>query len=282
MKVSFLPNIGKSRNWVVSGLFRALTFSLLIAVFACVPAAADPVVQITQCGTVISQPGHYILANDLFCFDQDGVDIVSDHVDLMLNNHQIQNVFFDFFANGISVGVGVPSGNSHVHIIGPGTITGFNQGVDFEQVSFSAVEDVTSTNNFFGFVINGGFAAGCNQSCPSTKNDFQGNTSTFNDQHGFTMNGANDNTFRDNNASNNVHGLGFLLFTASGNDVRDNIADNNGGQGIGTSGGTGTDNDIFHNTAQGNSTDLFDGNTNCDSNTWKHNIFGTANQSCIQ
>lgn len=270
-----------NRNGMFSG-FPCLLLSLLVAAFAWAPAAADPTVQITQCGTVISQPGHYILANDLSCFDQDGVDIVSDHVDLMLNNHQIANVFADFFANGISVGVGVPSGNSHVHIIGPGTITGFNEGVNFEQVSFSSVNDVTSTGNFFGFVVNGGFAAGCNQSCPSTKNDFQGNTSTFNDQHGFTMNGANDNTFRDNNASNNVNGFGFLLFTAAGNDVRDNTADANGGGGIGTSAGTGTDNDITGDTAQNNGiVDLQDNNPNCDSNTWKHNTFGSANQACI-
>lgn len=280
MKVSFLPNIGKSQNCVVSGLFRALTFSLLIATFACVPAAADPVVQITQCGTVISQPGHYILANDLLCFDQDGVDIVSDHVDLMLNNHQIQNVFFDLFANGISVGVGVPSGNSHVHIIGPGTITGFNQGVVFEQVSFSAVEDVTSTNNFFGFVVNGGFTVGCNQSCPSTKNSFQGNTATFNNQHGFTTNGANDNTFRDNNASNNTVGHGILIFNASGNDVRDNTTTGNGGPGISIT--AGTNNTVRANTSQGNGIDLEDDDPNCDDNSWTHNIFGTANQSCIQ
>jgi len=271
----------EDRNRVISGFSRAFTFILLIAAIACIPAAADPVVQITQCGTVISQPGHYILGNDLSCFDQDGVDIVSDHVDLMLNNHQISNVCQDFVASGISVGVGVASGNSHVHIIGPGSITGFKAGVFFEQVSFSTVEDVTSTNNFFGFVVNGGFSVGCKQSCPSTKNNFQGNTATFNNQHGFTLNGATDNTFRDNNASNNSAGFGILLFTASGNDVRDNTTNNNGGPGIGTSAGTGTDNDVFHNTAQGNSTDLVDGNTGCDSNTWKHNTFGTANQACI-
>jgi len=46
--------------------------------------------------------------------------------------------------------------------------------------------------------------------------------------------------------------------------------------------GDATDNDILHNTAQGNGfADLFDINPNCDSNTWKHNTFGSANQACI-
>jgi parallel beta-helix repeat protein len=278
MTIHSLPNTGKIRNY--AGFFSAFTLILLFAAFASTPAAADTPIAITQCGTVISQPGHYFLANDLICDDQDGIDIVADHVELTLNNHQISNIEQDFFANGISVGVGVASGNSHVHIVGPGTITGFNQGVDFEQVSFSSVSEVTSTSNFFGFVVNGGFAAGCNQSCPSTKNDFQGNTATFNDQHGFTMNGANDNTFRDNNASNNTNGDGLLLFIANGNDVRDNITNNNGDNGIAVGG---TDNDIRHNTAQGNAAfDLQDTNTNCGGNTWKLNTFGTANQTCIQ
>jgi parallel beta-helix repeat protein len=273
-----LTNSGKS--WVRTGFFSAFTLILLLAIFASTPAVADPPVAITQCGTVISQPGHYFLANDLSCFDQDGVDIVADHVDLMLNNHQISNVFQDFFGQGISVGIGVPSGNSHVHIIGPGTITGFEGGIRFEQVSFSSVEDVTSTFNFFGFVVNGGFAVGCNQSCPSTKNSFQGNTATFNDQHGFTTNGATDNTFRDNNASNNSAGGGILLFEASNNDVRANTTNGNGGAGIGVSVGTG--NSIFLNISQNNGTfDLEDDNTNCDSDTWKNNTFGSANQSCI-
>src|SRR5262245_32327974 len=206
-------SVNRKRAFV--GFLHISAFSLLTAAFVSTSALAQSPTPITQCGTTISQPGHYILANDLSCLHQDGIDIVADHVFLMLNNHQISNVFHDFVGNGISVGVGVAAGNSHVHIIGPGTITGFNEGINFEQVSFSSVKDVISTSNFFGFVVNGGFAAGCNQSCPSTKNVFQGNTSTFNNQHGFTMNGANNNTFRDNNASNNTNGLGILLFTAA-------------------------------------------------------------------
>jgi len=282
MTSRYLPNTGKSRNRA-SGFFCASTFILLIVALASMPAAAYSAIPITSCGTVINQPGHYILANDLSCFDQDGIDIVADHVDLMLDGHQISNVFQDFIGRGIGVGVGVASGNSHVSIIGPGTITGFNVGIEFQQVSHSSVKEVTTTFNFFGFAVNGGFVVGCNQSCPSTKNVFQGNTSTFNDQHGFTMNGANDNTFRDNNASNNSNGLGILLFTAIGNDVRGNTTNSNGGAGIGISAGTGTDNAISGNTAQNNGTfDLEDDNANCDGNTWKHNTFGSASQSCIQ
>jgi parallel beta-helix repeat protein len=287
---------------------RVFTLSLLIAAFACTPALADPVVQITQCGTVISQPGHYILANDLSCGGApvsavlpntgplpttpvifpldppsgptDGIDIVADHVDLLLNGHTIDgggsgNV-------GISVGAGVASGNSHVHIGGPGTVTGFAGGIVFEQVSFSSVSDVTATNNGFDFLLGGGFNAGCGLACPSTKNDFQGNTATISEA-GFFLEGATDNTLRDNNVSGTFGGIVLGIFATAadaGNDIRDNTASGND---IGILiGFTATDNDITHNTALNNAiVDMEDFNANCDSNTWKHNTFGTANQPCI-
>lgn len=272
---------------------KVFTLSLLIAAFACAPALADPVIQITQCGTVITQPGHYILANDLSCGGPspvdpvqgtpllnpfDAIEIMADHVTLLLDGHTITGDGGD--GNGITVGVGVPSGNSHVSIVGPGTVTAFQSGVLFEQVSHSSVADVNSIGNEFGFAVNGGFSAGCGQACPSTKNTFQGNSADSNSQHGFTLNGASHNTFRSNDASNNA-AIGILLFTAEDNDVRDNTANFNS-VGIAISAGSGTNNALSGNTAQGNGLDLDDDNTNCDSNTWKKNTFGSANQPCIQ
>ncbi|HEY6352527.1 MAG TPA: NosD domain-containing protein [Candidatus Angelobacter sp.] len=293
-----------NRNRAVSGLVRFLVVSLLVAACACVPAVANPAIQITQCGTVISQPGHYILANDLSCGGPvptarvvpsssllptapvilkqaptggatDGIDIVADHVDLLLNGHTIAGSSNN---TGISVGVGVPSGNSHVHIIGPGTITGFQAAIGFEQVSHSSVSDVTATNNFAGFVAGGGFTTGCALACPSTQDDFQGNTAIQNEAS-FLLQGANDSTFGDNNASGAFGGI--VVFIGTGNDVRENTTSGNQ-IGILVFAGNG-ENDITHNTAQNNAmVDLEDDNTNCGSNTWKHNAFGTATQPCIQ
>jgi hypothetical protein len=202
----------------------------------------------------------------------------------MLNGHQIQNIEQDFFANGITVGAGVSKGNKLVTIMGPGTISGFNQGIDFEQVTLSTVSSVTSTNNFFGFVVNGGFAAGCGQSCPSTKNTFQGNISNFNNQHGFTMNGADGNTFKGNTTNNNAAGHGILLFIGSGNTISDNTSNNNGDGGITVVSSPQTNNNaILRNSASGNgSFDLFDTAADCTVNNWKNNTFGTASLPCIQ
>lgn len=313
MTMSLLPNSGKSR--AVSGIFRALTFSLLFAALACIPAVADPVVQITQCGTVISQPGHYILANDLNCggpvapttggfnffgtwgplqnpmdgsnipipnppSSGDGIDIIADHVDLSLNGHTIDGGGSG--NTGISVGNGPTPGNAHVHITGPGTVSNWGVGVGLLEVSFSSVSEVTATGSFAAFVLEG-LNSGCSPACDSTKNDIQGNTAT-NAEFGFILLGASDNTLRDNSASGNA--IGIALAFASGNDVRDNTATGNIGGivlGIFLGPGVATDNDITHNTALGNfEFDLFDSNNNCDSNTWKHNTFGSSNQvSCI-
>ena len=244
---------------------------------------ANPTVVISTCPTVITQPGTYSLANDLLCFNTDGIDIQASNVTLMLNRHTITQDSADFglVHVGISAGVGLPAGSTNVQIFGSGTITGFVEGVNFEQVSNSLVEDVISTGNFFGFVVNGGFSAGCNQACPSTGNIFAGNTSTFNNQHGFTLNGGNNNTFNANNASNNG-ARGILLFVATGNNVTGNTLNNNGQSGIAIASGTGTGNNLNTNTAQGNGIfDLEDGNPNCGSNTWTQNTFGRANQPCI-
>ena len=285
MKFHHSSNTGEGRSF--SGFLRVVTLSLLTAAFICVPASATPpvgVVPVTNCGTVINQPGSYALANDLFCDDVDGINIVADNVILMLNGHQITNIEQDDFANGITVGVGVLRGNKHVTIMGPGTISFFNQGIDFEQVTQSTVSSVTATNNIFGFVVNGGFAVGCGQSCPSTKNTFQGNISDSNFQHGFTMNGADGNTFKGNTTNNMFFGHGILLFIGSGNTISDNTSNNNGGGGITVASSPQTNNNaILRNAASGNgSFDLFDTATDCTQNNWKNNTFGTASLPCIQ
>jgi len=250
--------------------------------------AADPT-PVTTCGTVISTPGDYQLANDLVNCPQDGIDIVSSNVHLILNGHQISGsggaAQGNVLTYGIAVGIGVPTGVSNVKINGPGTISNFGQGgVGFEGVSSSSVVGVTSTGNKFGFNVNAAFGAG-NPSLRSTGNKFNGNTATANAGHGFTLNGADQNTFRGNDSSGNgsVFGAeGFLLFDATGNVVEGNTFDQNSEDGVKAVAGIGINNTIRGNSAQGNSSfDLEDDNGGC-ANVWQGNTFGSANQPCIQ
>lgn len=313
MKMNILPTIWKCR--AASGIFRALTLSLLFAAIACVPAVADPVVQITDCGTTITQPGHYIVANDLICGGPSnsapirpdpstalpwqqmqnpfagsggqapiqngptapfGILIVSDHVDLSLNGHTISG---NFNSEEFGIAVGNPfappgGGNAHVHITGPGTVTGWVVAVVFSGSSFSSVDEVTADSNGVGFLELGGL-----------KNAFDGNTSTNNAffifAGGITLVQSNGDAVRNNTVNGNVFGITVIEGSTS-NDIRFNTVTNNFGVGIGVDNGS-TDNSIFHNTATGTfgGPDLSDLNANCDSNTWKHNTFGTADQPCI-
>lgn len=250
--------------------------------------AADPT-PVTTCGTVISTPGDYQLTNDLLNCPQDGIDIVSSNVHLILNGHQISGsggaAAGNVITYGIAVGIGVPAGVSGVKINGPGTISNFGQGgVGFEGVSSSSVLGVTSTGNKFGFTVNAAFGAG-NPSLRSVGNKFNGNTATANAAHGFTLNGADQNTFRGNDSSGNglvFGGEGFFLFDATGNVVEGNTFDQNTRSGVLAVASLGINNTIRGNSAQNNSSfDLEDDNGGC-ANVWQGNTFGIANQPCIQ
>ena len=192
---------------------------------------------------------------------------------MALDGHTISGDF-NFLSFGI--GVGFPfssSGNSHVHITGPGTVTNWFAGVVLSRDSFSSVSEVTADTNGTGFLDIAGF-----------KNAFDGNTATNNVfsselSGGISLLQTVDDSVRNNIVNGNVFGITVLA--GIGNDIRFNTVTNSVFVGIGIR--VGSDNSIFHNTAQdtGSGFDLEDDNANCDSDVWMHNTFGTANQSCI-
>jgi parallel beta-helix repeat protein len=247
-------------------------------------AGPEPV---TSCGTLITTPGNYQLVNDLLNCPGDGIDILSSNVHLILNGHQITGSGGAAAGNvltvGISVGVGVPTGVADVQITGPATVSNFGQGgVGFEGVSSSSVVGVTSTGNKFGFTVNAAFGAG-NPSLRSVGNKFNGNTATGNAAHGFTLNGADQSTFRGNESDSNgaiFQAEGFFLFAATGNTVEGNTFNDNGEDGV-KAANLGVNNTIRGNTAQGNAAFDLDDQTGC-SNVWQGNTFNTASQPCIK
>ncbi len=165
-------------------------------------------------------------------------------------------------------------------------------GVDFDSVR--CAEDVASQP-----IGGGGYAL-----FGSSGNVINSNDISRNGAVGVSLVGSGDNTIR----SNTVNGNGFLAAdtgiildatsggntirsnTVNGNDsgivvfsnsntVQGNIANGNQSVGIGI---FGESNLIRSNTALGNGLfDLFDNHSDCDSNSWKANVFGTKNQACI-
>jgi parallel beta-helix repeat protein len=294
----------------------AFNLAILAGLLLALPGTgqASPPLQINSC-TTINTRGHYELVANLTS-SVACIKITASHVHLKLNGHTItflapppppppaDGPTSDSPATDGPAGILVV-GVSHVDIEGPGIITGFGRGVDFEGVDSSEVKGVTSTGNFFGFVVNRDFATPDLNNL-SEKNWFRDNISSGNNSHGFTLNGASNNNFINNVASNNL-GNRILLFDGNENQLKVNTANGNAGAGIrAEGGGASTGHTLTDNTANGNgfgiqilggstgnsvkgntaltnlSFDLLDGNATCDNNVWMSNVFNTANQTCIQ
>ena len=227
---------------------------------------AAPPTAITTCPFVITTPGQYYLATDLTCPGVDGISIERvSGVHLQLDGHTIQGPSGPAFPTGIVVVF-----SSAILIQGPGTITGFGNGLAIHNSDFSEVIQVTATRNSAdGFLVIG---------TPSTNNVFEGNVATLNDRFGISIIGGGENTIVNNLVTNNE--VGIDLAFADLNKIYANTATSNTLMGISLI--RATQNEIHGNTALGNAEDMFDGEPNCDDNRWRGNRFDTANQSCIQ
>ena len=219
------------------------------------------------CGDTISTPGRYFLAAS--CSGPREITINASHVTLKLKGHTM---------TGSGSGIGVFADDSAgpisgLKILGPGTITNYGVsvtlGIGGFGVSGSVVSGLTADNNQVGI-----------RAVLSDDSKLQSNTAD-NNIDGIEVFGGTGNRVNANTTNNNKAGSGIFLFhSTTGTKVNGNTADNNQ-RGIAFQTGS-TGNTIKGNTALGNSDDdLFDGNPGCDSNVWRGNDFGTANQSCI-
>ena len=87
--------------------------------------------------------------------------------------------------------------SSAILIQGPGTITGFGDGLKFINSDFSEVIQVTATRNSAdGFVV-----------INATNNLFQGNVATLNDRFGISILGGAENTIVNNLVMSNEVGM---------------------------------------------------------------------------
>jgi parallel beta-helix repeat protein len=219
---------------------------------------ANPPTAITTCGFEIRTPGHYYLATDLTCPDW-GITIRTNDVSLRLDGHTLQG---SSGGNGITVAAA-----TNIVISGPGTVTGFGQGVALVFTQFATVIGVTATgNSFHGFV--GSFAS---------NNVLRVNEATLNG-NGISLAFGTENMIVANRLINN--GGGIDLSFSDSNKIYANTANSNG-RGITLL--TSTKNEILGNTAVDNTiSDMFDLASDCDDNLWRGNRFNTANQPCIQ
>lgn len=249
-----------------SGSWRLAGLLILVAMQWTAAWAATP---INKC-TIISEPGDYILTQDLVCPNNNGILIIASHVTLNLDHHDIVGSG----DVGIGIQVGYPgSFPSEVTILGPSTISNFSGGVVFMGVENSTVKGVTVTRNSQGFGIQS------LQGRVSRSNTFENNIASFNQAQGFAISDAEQNTFRGNTTHRNNNGI-VLYSNSRGNRLEDNVATENFSVGIDAYPDA-RDNVIRHNTARDNTAyDLVDENSGC-ANTWEDNTFRTSKGPCI-
>jgi parallel beta-helix repeat protein len=226
--------------------------------------SAQAQIPVTTCGTEITQPGNYILANDLLGCSGNGIVIQSEGVTLNLNSHQITGP-----GSGVSRGISVLAHKGTV-IEGPGTIARFYFGVYLERaVGGAHIVGITAQDNTTGFYLSG-----------SREVTLGANMAVSNDA-GFLLFDSSDNQLVENIVNSNRN-MGIQI-VGSRNEIILNTAENNGTYGIEVVRGFGShDNRITFNTATGNATfDLAErGYSTCRS-TWTSNMFSTANLPCI-
>jgi parallel beta-helix repeat protein len=239
-----------------------LTFSVLLLVMQWAAFSAQAQISVTTCGTMITQPGKYTLANDLLQCPGDGIVIRSAGVSLNLNGHQITGPAHSS-THGIQVTL---PPNEWVIIDGPGTIANFGTGLELDLAHGRAfIVSVTAQQNRFGFMVLNG-----------SNITLGNNTAVNNIVIGFALYDTDDSSLVESSANANGDGIVIL---GSRNEIILNTANNNAKNGIvAFSGGH---NRISTNTALGNSRyDLYQLGQDCN-NTWVNNTFNSANLPCI-
>lgn len=116
-----------------------------------------------------------------------------------------------------------------------------------------------------------------------TRASISGTTASLNGGNGLDLDGSRNKITKSVADGNAMHGINLDAETASGgNQVSRSRASGNGGNGIRVA-FTSTANKLSGNTALGNAGgDLEDENPGCADNAWSKNVFGSANEPCIE
>jgi hypothetical protein len=119
------------------------------------PSEEAPI-PITDCGTVITQPGVYVMAADFGIISPTGVYCHEPVIDIRVSNVTIRGTGHGVDGNGapcIVAGVGVPGGVSRIRLIDVDLRVCHGGAIVFENVSASVVEKSTIRFNEDGGIV---------------------------------------------------------------------------------------------------------------------------------
>ena len=258
---------------------------------------------VTSCLTVITTSGLWVLDNDLTC-TATAIYIETNNVTLKLQGHTITGPGGSTTFDGILVSTGTLTFTKNVTILGPGTITGFYAGINFFGTEGGGVVDVKATNNFQGLYLSADVQGNNSSNLLVTGNLVQSNTD------GIYVEETVNSVIAGNNVASNTSS-GIWLALGTGTSILGNVSDNNGFDGI-TIGGVNANFSASGITLEGNTTnsnvnmgidvldpgtaiffkgntalsnavfDISDWNVGCATDTYRSDVFGTANQTCVK
>jgi parallel beta-helix repeat protein len=217
-------------------MFRniALTVSLIVF-FLTAPRVADSAIAISGCGTNISDPGAYVVSNDLLTCPGVAIVIQASNVSLNLAGNEISCEQID---GRLDVGI-LATGVSDIQVRG-GTISRCDNGVQFSAVTGSQISDVTFYQMSRDLDLN--FGGGAILLFGGSDNAISGILSTQN-VIGIGLFNSHNNRLTGNEVSENtgippfIFGMGIVMSQfSSGNIVNGNTARYNSDAGIVISG----------------------------------------------
>jgi len=240
----------------------------LIAVLLLVAssALARPPVTVSECGTVITEPGKYQVTQDLYCSpDQQGIWVLASDVTVDLKGHMITcDASGDELVGAVLVGdVFDPNLVLNNVRVKKGTVSGCDDGVIFFFTQSAKVTKMSLVGNLDGGItllgaedtlVKNNVAIGNItgiRSFGGVNNQIKGNSLHNNFDTGvFVDNGETDSTLTCNTSERDAFGIALGPFS-SGNLVRGNLIDNAAVAGI-TLFGVGVPEEIFQPVPAGN------------------------------
>jgi len=255
---------------------------------------------VSSCGSAITSSGTWTLTQNLTCTG-DGIDVQAGNVILKLNG-------FTITGPGTNAGAGVlvasPEGTrlNKVTVVGPGTITNFQNGIVFQGTNGGGAVDLTIAGNLMGILLLSDTAAVIPSNLLISENQLQNSVESIsgplaastivgnscsNSEDCINLVGASGNKILGNLSNGNRHagievGANTGGSVSTGNTVEGNQTSNNRFYGI-FLGPNSSGNHLIGNVAfQNRFLDINEFNLQCGSDTFLSDVFGRASQSCVK
>ena len=276
----------------------------LLTLFAFPRQAFSATNHITSCGTNVTTSGLWVVDNDLTCTGN-GINVQIGNVTLKLQGHTLTGPSASDTSIGVWVATASSLGVKNVTILGPGKITNFGHGIVFSATVGGGAVGVQFVSNGSGVYLgNDNSATGVSTSLLISQNIMQSNA------WGIVLEGATKDTIVGNNiSSSSIAGIDVVDGTSSS--FLGNISNGNNGDGIAIGNPSGAIVAVG-NTFEGNITnsnslvgihvysassgshfsgnvassngvlDISEAHTGCATDTYKSEVFATANLTCVK